>query len=248
MTTYISIAETLEDFKIVEALERAVWSYSDLNIVGKDMLIALSHVGACIAIAWEREIPVGVLLGFPTKQADTQHSHMLGVLPEYRKSSIARDLKMFQRDWCLERGITRVVWTFDPLRALNANFNIAKLGATCTTYLPHFYGDMDGINAGVASDRVVADWNLASPKGSAVALEPLVKIHPLEYIENPKKPFPSRLYFALPQDFGELLIHDRAQAVLWRERSSPLLQTLLKTHQITGFCREGGNAYLLEQK
>ena len=249
MTNYsISEATTSQHFQIVESLERTVWNYSDLNIVGKDMLMALSHAGACIAIAWDDNVAVGVVLSFPTRLAHIQHSHMLGVLPEHRTSTVARDLKFFQRDWCLERGITHMVWTFDPLRALNANFNIAKLGAIATEYLPHFYGDMDGINAGVASDRIVAEWNLQSPQGKAVPLERILKIHPLEYIEEPNTPMPDRLFFALPQDFGDLLTHDRAQAVLWRERSSPLLQDLLKTHQITGFCREGGNAYLLEKK
>jgi chorismate synthase len=244
----IQEATTSEHFQIVESLEREVWNYSDINIVGKDMLMALSHAGACIALAWYLESPVGVVLSFPTLRADTQHSHMLGVLTEHRKSSIARDLKFFQRDWCLERSITRMVWTFDPLRALNANFNIAKLGATCTEYLPHFYGEMDGINAGVASDRLVADWNMAAPQGKAVPLERILKIHPLEYIQEPQNPYPDRLFFALPEDFADLMLNDRAQAVLWRECSRPLFQSLLQTHQIIGFCREGGNAYLLEKK
>jgi predicted GNAT superfamily acetyltransferase len=61
-------------------------------------------------------------------------------------------------------------WTFDPLVGRNARFNLAKLGATASEYLPSFYGPMDDqINAGDESDRLVASWALASPRAVAAA-------------------------------------------------------------------------------
>ena len=49
-----------------------------------------------------------------------------------------------------------MTWTFDPLVARNAYFNIEKLGARPTHYMIEYYGQMsDGINAGQASDRVL---------------------------------------------------------------------------------------------
>ena len=57
-----------------------------------------------------------------------------------------------------------VVWTFDPLVARNAWFNLAKLGALPTAYLEDFYGPMtDAINAGMASDRLLLTWRLDDP-------------------------------------------------------------------------------------
>ena len=54
-----------------------------------------------------------------------------------------------------------MTWTFDPLVARNAYFNIEKLGARPTHYMIDYYGQMsDGINAGQASDRVLLTWDL----------------------------------------------------------------------------------------
>ena len=64
-------------------------------------------------------------------------------------------LKVHQRAWALARGVPAIVWTFDPLVARNAWFNLAKLAALPAAYLEDFYGPMtDAINAGMASDRL----------------------------------------------------------------------------------------------
>jgi len=135
---------------------------------------------------------------------------------------------------------------------VNGYFNIGKLGATCRRYLPHFYGEMGGINAGAASDRMLAEWNLLEGGGKAVQLEPDIPcINVLEdglmvsanlTLEHPQ------LYFELPQDYSALLERDADQAILWRERSRPVFLHYLERYTITGFRREGGNAYLLERE
>src|ERR687886_297223 len=87
------------------------------------------------------------------------HSHITGVAPTDAHRGIGFALKLHQRAWALARGVRLVVWTFDPLVARNAWFNLAKLGALPTAYLESFYGAMsDGINAGEESDRVLVDW------------------------------------------------------------------------------------------
>jgi len=54
-------------------------------------------------------------------------------------------------------------WTFDPLVARNARFNLVKLGATGTEYVVDFYGPMtDGVNGGDESDRLTATWDLTA--------------------------------------------------------------------------------------
>ena len=251
MTLHIREATETKDMLLMESLERQIWGYSDDAVVGKEMLIALRFEGACVALAWDDELPVGLVLSFPTRDAKVQHSHMAGVIPEYRGQGVAYALKQFQKRWCLERGITRVVWTYDPLRAVNAYFNISKLGATCRRYLPRFYGEMGGINAGAASDRILAEWDLLEPEGKSVNLEPHIpSVNTLEdglmvdanfTFEQPQ------LYFELPQNYSTLLEQDPAKAILWRERSRPLFLHYLKHYEITGFRREGGNAYLLER-
>jgi predicted GNAT superfamily acetyltransferase len=61
-----------------------------------------------------------------------------------------------------------VRWTFDPLLARNAWFNIGKLGAVADRFEPNFYGEMgDELNRGERSDRLVVRWDLEREPGGA---------------------------------------------------------------------------------
>jgi predicted GNAT superfamily acetyltransferase len=52
---------------------------------------------------------------------------------------------------------------------VNANLNIGRLGAVSSTYHVDFYGEMAGINAGVPSDRLLAEWHVVSERVAAYA-------------------------------------------------------------------------------
>src|SRR5690606_40127821 len=91
-------------------------------------------------------------------------------LPELRRSGVGRRLKRYQASWCAERGLRWISWTFDPLRAENARFNLAVLGARCYDYLVDFYGPMPGtLGAGLESDRLLAVWQVAGREPAAVS-------------------------------------------------------------------------------
>jgi predicted GNAT superfamily acetyltransferase len=61
--------------------------------------------------------------------------------------------------WALARGIERISWTYDPLVRRNAFFNLARLRATPTAYLPDYYGTLsDTINAEAPTDRLLVTW------------------------------------------------------------------------------------------
>jgi hypothetical protein len=76
----------------------------------------------------------------------------------------------FERAWAIHEGIVEIHWTYDPLVRRNAYFNLHKLGAVPSAYLPDFYGPLpDGINAGDKSDRLYLRWSLASPRAVAAA-------------------------------------------------------------------------------
>ena len=84
------------------------------------------------------------------------HSHITGVAPGGQHRGVGFALKVHQRAWAMARGLDLIGWTFDPLVARNAWFNLSKLGAVPTGYLEDFYGPMtDAINAGMASDRLL---------------------------------------------------------------------------------------------
>ncbi|MCQ8187391.1 chorismate synthase [Streptomyces rugosispiralis] len=83
---------------------------------------------------------------------------------------VGHAVKQAQRGWALERGADTMRWTFDPLVARNARFNLVKLGAVGAEYLVDLYGPMnDGVNDGDESDRLTARWDLRTRPAPATA-------------------------------------------------------------------------------
>ncbi|HKJ54792.1 MAG TPA: hypothetical protein VJ978_02285 [Nitriliruptoraceae bacterium] len=142
---------------------------------------AAQHVGAYVmgihpvddeptgvlAVGEGNDVDAGPMVGasFAFHGADGHlHSHVTGVLADWQGRGLGLVTKLHQRAWCLQRGIDRVTWTFDPLVQRNARFNLQRLGAGLEEYLPSFYGPMtDGINAGDDTDRAFVVWHLDSP-------------------------------------------------------------------------------------
>jgi predicted GNAT superfamily acetyltransferase len=155
----------------VQRLFEEVWrpAEGDPPPVTAGLLRALAHAGAYVVGAFAGTRMVGASAGFFTAPPDPAlHSHITGVAPGGEHRGIGFALKVHQRAWALARGVPEVVWTFDPLVARNAWFNLAKLGALPTAYLEDFYGPMtDAINAGMASDRLLLTWRLDDPAVAA---------------------------------------------------------------------------------
>ena len=225
----------MAEMRLAEDLQRQVWGEGDLPDPA-DLMFVIQAEGGLVGGAWAEGRLLGYVFGFPTRDPRIQHSHRLAVLPQARSQGLGLKLKAYQRDWCLQRGIARVRWTFDPLRTLNASLNIHSLGAESDTYLPDYYGEMAGINAGLGSDRLLVDWDLASAKVTALA----ARQAPLA-TEGTPLPLP------LPEDVESLARIDppRAQA-LRRDLRSCLQDAFAAGQRITGFDRET-RRYLLSR-
>lgn len=152
----------IAEFKAAEALQRAVWGEGDKEDPF-DLLMVVQSEGGLVGGAFADGRLLGFVFGFPTRSADTQYSHRLAVLSDARGLGLGLGLKRFQRQWCLENGIRRISWTYDPLRVTNASLNIRVLGAEASTYYCDFYGEMEGINKGAPSDRLRVDWLIDTP-------------------------------------------------------------------------------------
>ncbi|HEX2372657.1 MAG TPA: GNAT family N-acetyltransferase [Actinomycetota bacterium] len=154
-----------------ERLFEQVWrpSAGDPPPVTVALLRALTHAGSYVAGAFAGTRMVGASAGFFTAPPSSAlHSHITGVAPGAEHRGVGFALKLHQRAWCLARGVPLAVWTFDPLVARNAWFNLAKLGALPSAYLEDFYGPMtDALNAGMASDRLLLAWRLDDPAVAA---------------------------------------------------------------------------------
>jgi predicted GNAT superfamily acetyltransferase len=136
------------------------------------LLQALSHAGNAAVAALRGERPIGVAFGFLGWSGGLHmHSHMTAVARRERSRGVGLALKLWQRALCLDNGITEMRWTYDPLIARNAYFNLVKLGAGVQGFFPDFYGAMDdNVNSGDHSDRFEVSWQLASRRTRA-ALE-----------------------------------------------------------------------------
>ncbi len=90
------------------------------------------------------------------------YSQLTGVVPEHQSRGLGHEIKRFQRQIALAEGIEHIAWAFDPLQAGNAHFNLSRLGAHAARFVANMYGERtDRLNAGVPSDRLIAEWDLA---------------------------------------------------------------------------------------
>jgi len=101
--------------------------------------------GVCIGSFVDEQLVAGLwsFAGWD-EEGPFQHSHTLCVRPDHQGRGIGRSLKSFHVDWCRERGIDRICWTFDPLMTGNARFNLNTLGAVGDRWIEDCYGPMPG--------------------------------------------------------------------------------------------------------
>src|SRR6202043_2282733 len=115
---------------------------------------------------------VGFCIAIPGIKAGAKsylHSHMLGVMKEYRDAGLGRRMKLAQRDSPLRQGVDLIEWTFDPLEIKNAYFNIERLGAIVRRFVRNQYGTTTShLHGGLPTDRCVAGGWIASPRVEAV--------------------------------------------------------------------------------
>jgi predicted GNAT superfamily acetyltransferase len=163
----VRLLHSLSDFQRCVQIAREVWSDADVDTEPSVTFIIANHTGGQILGAFEE----GTLVGFTKayiglhEQTPYLHSHMAAVLPPYRDRHIGRQLKLFQRQDALRRGIRLIEWTFDPLETKNAHFNLNRLGAISRRYIPNFYGiTTSPLHRGMPTDRLLVEWHLDSPR------------------------------------------------------------------------------------
>jgi predicted GNAT superfamily acetyltransferase len=166
----VRACEGLGEYRACVALQKEIWGEADLEIVPDTVFVVAEHTGGQILGAFDDQRLVGFTLAMPGLRNGGAylHSHMTGVLAAYRDRGVGRMLKLFQREEALSRDIRLVEWTFDPLEMRNAHFNLNRLGAIARRYLPNMYGITSSpLHRGLATDRLVAEWYLDSPRALA---------------------------------------------------------------------------------
>lgn len=163
----------MDEVRRATAVFDSIWG--ERAQVSAELAIAMAHSDNYVAAAASRSTGrlVGTLVGFRGVLEDGEpylHSHILGVLPGAATRGVGCALKLHQRAWALDRGLQTIGWTFDPLVARNAYFNVTKLGVDVVKYCENFYGRMnDAQNGHDDSDRILALWRLASKRARRAA-------------------------------------------------------------------------------
>lgn len=166
---------SLDDLSACVQLQRDVFALPEVELSPVRHLIVTKNAGGFTLGAYDGDRLIGFVLSVPAFMRGERafYSHMTAVDPEYQSFGIGGRLKWAQRDRSIAEGVNYVKWTFEPVKARNAYFNLEKLGAIMSEYQENFYGidytTAPGSKIGLASDRLFAEWYLRSPKVEALA-------------------------------------------------------------------------------
>src|SRR5208337_264483 len=153
-------------------IQKLIWGYSERDVYPPRFFMNLVRIGGHVLGAFSKqERLIGFVASSPAwrKRRRYFYSLALGVVPECENRGVGRALKLAQRHAALREDIDCIEWTFDPLRAKNAHFNIARLGVIVRRYVPDYYGPVQSsLQAGLASDRLIAEWWLQSARVESV--------------------------------------------------------------------------------
>ena len=171
--------KTIEEYDDCVKLQREVFGLPDLEISPRRHLIVSEQAGGWTLGAFSG----GKLVGFVHHLSAVKenrifgYSHMMAVAAEYQNKGVGAQLKWAQRARALSEGRDFIKWTFEPVKARNAHFNLNRLGVVVRSYAVNFYGTDYGEDPaqpagglpGMDSDRLFASWELNSPRVQALS-------------------------------------------------------------------------------
>jgi predicted GNAT superfamily acetyltransferase len=241
---------TIEEYRACVDLQEETWGHGFSERVSPAILKVSQILGGVAAGAYDAE---GALVGFVfgmtgVKDGEVVHwSDMLAVKRGLRDTGLGRRLKAHQREVLLERGVTKMLWTFDPLQSRNAHLNFSRLGIVVREYVRDMYGQTDSpLHHGIGTDRFIALWLMDSdrvrrrveegerPPDDLEDAAPLV----LEADTDGPLPVPGRrdlsatgprVRVAIPGDVSHVMASSMDVAVAWREATREVL-----THYMAG--------------
>jgi predicted GNAT superfamily acetyltransferase len=165
---------TIEEFDTCVGLQRAVFGMPDLELSPRRHLIVSRQAGGWILGAFAGAELVGFVHHLVAVRDGAEiigYSHMMAVSAAYQNRGLGARLKWAQRERALSEGRDFIRWTFEPMRARNAHFNLNRLGACVRSYGVNFYGWDAGTEAHAGgrefhldSDRLIAQWELRTPR------------------------------------------------------------------------------------
>ena len=244
MSIVIREIET-DEMRAVEDLQVEIWGVSEREVLPSLALTPLKEVGGVLLGAFDVNVMVGFVFGFPGFEAGqpTLHSDMLAVKTEYRSLGLGYRLKLAQREYALARGLNRITWTFDPLQSRNAHLNFSKLGVLSNRYCPDYYGTTSSFLHQTGTDRLWVTWLLGSERvttrvekkqrptvstnldNAQVLLEQDAYQEPVTAAEVPSASF---AVIEIPSDINTVIVNDIQLARRWRNATREAFTNAIK--------------------
>lgn len=261
-------------YRECEALQRAIWGFDDIAVVPDHALHTIVEGGGLLLGAYDGIGPGREMVGFVLSLLGwwevgkrLRHQSLMAAVREgWQGKGVGYALKCAQRKHVLSQGIDLVTWTFDPLESRNAHFNLNKLGAVVTRYMPEYYGEFrDARNRGLATDRFLCEWHLSSPRVKArlAGEKPGLSLGKAEAI-NATRRLPSGLrapvsfradlaapilLYEIPADLQTVKREDLELARVWRMESRKALTLYLEDgYLVTGLLHQGDRSFLVLER
>ena len=178
--TIIRECTSIEDFDTCISLQREAFGLPDLEISPRRHLIVSRQAGGWTLGAFVGERMVGFVHHLAAVKGDSEifgYSHMMAVARDFQNKGVGAQLKWAQRARALSEGRRYIKWTWDPMQARNAHFNLNRLGVIVDTYADNFYGtdynsdpnQTADEKPGLQSDRLFGNWYLSSTRVDALS-------------------------------------------------------------------------------
>lgn len=173
---HIKIREctTVAEFDACITLQKEAFGLPDLELSPRRHLIVSRQAGGWTLGAFTENRMVGFVhhLAAVSGNEIFGYSHMMGVAVDFQNKGVGAKLKWAQRERAMAEGREFIKWTWEPMRARNAHFNLNRLGVVVEGYCENFYGTDYGSDyaakmreaPGIDSDRLFASWYLRSDR------------------------------------------------------------------------------------
>jgi predicted GNAT superfamily acetyltransferase len=235
----------------VANMQEKVWGMDSSDVVPGNVLSIVKDAGGALIVAYDRDLGLseegwrGFVLGFGSRSGDMV-SHMAAVRENVRGGSgLGTNLKLIQAHQAIASGHTKMHWTYDPMRGLNASVNFA-LGGQVNELTINKYGKLKTeLYGDVPTDRFTVEWELSSDltKEKLKAIERGEKLKlKLSDIENvpqvneenlgeivTKKP--DQVKYEIPGNIDKLTKIDEEKAANWRRDMQVVMSGLLNTKE-----------------
>lgn len=222
---------TIEELEAMQAVEKAVW---DMPTTPLHQTYTALNNGGILLGAYDGTKMIGFLYSFPGFDGKAIYvcSHMLGIIPAYRKSGLGVQMKQKQAEIAKTEGFSYITWTFDPLESKNAFINIHHLQAIGAIYLENHYGDLDdGLNSGLPTDRIQIVWDMKIGEHERMTMDGARLLLAKDVLGKPKRMEQDLLtenvwMVGIPSDFQAIKATNLALAKSWRLESRATFQAL----------------------